>query len=163
MLRRFLPVVMLIAALLAPAGLSVMPGVALADGAPASRVPVPHPPKGKGDTCVADTAFMRRHHMKMLMHQRDATMHEGIRTKTFSLNGCLSCHAVTGGDGKPVAYDSEQHFCRGCHTYAAVSIDCFTCHASRPGEGGATQSKAEQSGDGADRAALAHFLRSQNQ
>ncbi len=94
---------------------------------------VPHPPKGRGEHCVADTAFMRRYHMTMMKHQRDETVHEGVRGGRFSLKGCIDCHAVKGADGLPVSYDNPKHFCRSCHEYAAVSIDCFECHASRPG------------------------------
>jgi hypothetical protein len=92
-------------------------------------------PRGRGDNCVADTQFMRRNHMTMLRHQRDETMREGIRGKQYSLMECVSCHAVTGPDAMPVTVDSPEHFCRACHDYAAVSIDCFQCHASRPDTG----------------------------
>lgn len=102
----------------------------------AGRTPVPAPAKGKGDACVAPTEWMRRHHMEALLHKRDATVHEGVRTPKFSLNECISCHAVQGGDGKPVTVADPKHFCRSCHDYAAVSVDCFECHASRPGEAG---------------------------
>jgi hypothetical protein len=44
----------------------------------------------------------------------------------------VSCHAVKGADGAPVSYADENHFCRSCHSYAAVSIDCFECHKSTP-------------------------------
>ena len=37
-----------------------------------------------------------------------------------------------GPDGQPVSYDDPKHFCRSCHSYASVSIDCFECHASKP-------------------------------
>jgi predicted CXXCH cytochrome family protein len=89
-------------------------------------------PMGQGDSCVEDTDFMRRNHMDLLKHQRDETMKEGIRGKPYSLKECLSCHAVNGPDAIPVTVSSPQHFCRSCHDYAAVSIDCFQCHASRP-------------------------------
>jgi len=89
-------------------------------------------PMGQGDSCVEDTDFMRRNHMDLLKHQRDETMKEGIRGKPYSLKECLSCHAVKGPDAIPVTVSSPQHFCRSCHDYAAVSIDCFQCHASRP-------------------------------
>jgi predicted CXXCH cytochrome family protein len=89
-------------------------------------------PMGQGDSCVEDTDFMRRNHMDLLQHQRDETMKEGIRDKPYSLKECLSCHAVNGPDAIPVTVSSPQHFCRSCHDYAAVSIDCFQCHASRP-------------------------------
>jgi predicted CXXCH cytochrome family protein len=94
---------------------------------------VPHPPKGRGDHCVADTDFMRRYHMTMMKHQRDETVHEGVRGKPYSIGDCVGCHAVKGDDGQTVSYESPKHFCRSCHDYAAVSIDCFECHASRPG------------------------------
>jgi predicted CXXCH cytochrome family protein len=95
---------------------------------------VPHPAKGRGEKCVADTSYMRRFHMLMLKHERDETVHDGVRGGKFSIKECVSCHAVNGADGKPVSYESPQHFCRTCHDYAAVSLDCFECHASRPGE-----------------------------
>ena len=97
-----------------------------------SGVPMPVIPMGLGDSCVKDTDFMRRNHMDMLKHQRDETMLKGIRVEQYSLKECISCHAVNGPDSIPVTVASPQHFCRSCHDYAAVSIDCFQCHASRP-------------------------------
>lgn len=98
----------------------------------AGNTPVPHPPKGQGEHCVADTEFMRKNHMKMLMHHRNEAVHLGVRTEQYDLNRCVACHAVAGPDARPVSFESPQHFCRSCHIYAAVSIDCFECHASRP-------------------------------
>ena len=95
-------------------------------------VPLPVIPMGAGESCVKDTDYMRRNHMDMLKHQRDETVLEGIRSEQYSLKECLDCHAVTGADAKPVTVSSPKHFCRSCHDYAAVSIDCFQCHASRP-------------------------------
>lgn len=82
----------------------------------------------KGDKCVEPTDIMRTNHMEFILHQRDKTMHEGLRTKQHSLKNCINCHAnpetnsVLGKDG----------FCESCHTYAAVSMDCFGCHSSAP-------------------------------
>lgn len=101
----------------------------------AGRVPVPVIPLGKGDSCVEDTDFMRRNHMSLLTHQRDETMREGIRGKAHSLKECINCHVVNGPDAVPVTASSPDHFCRACHDYAAVKIDCFQCHASRPEAG----------------------------
>ena len=98
----------------------------------AGRVPVPAISRGQGDNCVEDTDFMRRNHMNMLKHQRDETMLLGIRAEQYSLKECVACHAVAGPDEMPVTVTSEKHFCRSCHDYAAVKIDCFQCHASRP-------------------------------
>ena len=95
-------------------------------------VPLPVIARGQGDSCVADTQIMRRNHMTMLRHQRDETMREGIRGKQYSLKECVACHAVMGPDAMPVTVASPEHFCRSCHDYAAVNIDCFGCHASRP-------------------------------
>ena len=81
----------------------------------------------RGEACVAPVAEMRRDHMKMLLHQRDRTMREGLREPRFSLKGCVDCHAsretgsVLGKDG----------FCSSCHAYAAVKLDCFECHSPR--------------------------------
>jgi len=100
-----------------------------------NSVPLPVIPRGQGENCVADTQIMRRNHMTMLRHQRDETMREGIRGKQYSLKECVSCHAVMGPDAMPVTVASPIHFCRACHDYAAVNIDCFGCHASRPEPG----------------------------
>lgn len=80
--------------------------------------------------CVEPTADMRKNHMNYILHQRDATMHEGIRTRQHSLNECINCHVSDAPDAPRVS--SEKHFCNSCHSYAAVKIDCFQCHADRP-------------------------------
>ena len=93
-----------------------------------SRVPLPVIEAGAGERCVEDTAFMRRNHMELLLHQRDRTVHEGIRTTQHSLANCVTCHAdpktgrVTG---------SKDAFCEGCHRYAGVTLDCFECHTDK--------------------------------
>lgn len=100
---------------------------------PASAdVPKPFIAKAKGEKCVADTDFMRRNHMDMLMHKRDDTVHKGIRKAQYSLTGCLNCHAYV--DNRPVSIKDKKHFCRSCHEYAAVKVDCFDCHGSKPGD-----------------------------
>ena len=108
-------------------------GVALAAQATGleatGRVPKPAIERGKGDKCVNDTEFMRKNHMTLLKHQRDETVHSGIRTKQYSLNGCIECHASQ-KTGRVIG--SDENFCQGCHSYAAVQLDCFECHASKP-------------------------------
>ncbi|WP_296815719.1 hypothetical protein [Thiobacillus sp.] len=47
----------------------------------------------KGEQCVEPNDFMRRNHMKVLLHHRDETVLEGIRTKKYSLKECINCHA----------------------------------------------------------------------
>ncbi len=81
----------------------------------------------RGEKCVEPTEDMRRNHMKYILHQRDQTMHQGIRTTKHSLKNCVDCHAdpvtnsVLGQDG----------FCSSCHQYASVKIDCFSCHTDK--------------------------------
>jgi hypothetical protein len=79
----------------------------------------------RGEACVAPTAEMRRDHMKLLLRQRDLTMHQGIRDPRFSLKNCIDCHAsrATG------SVLGKEGFCSSCHAFAAVSIDCFECHS----------------------------------
>jgi len=108
----------IVAAVLAAAGF------ADSGGPRASRVALPTVKIEKGEACVAPSAQMRRDHMKMLLHQRDGTLRQGLREPRFSLKNCIDCHAsretgsVLGKDG----------FCSSCHAYAAVSMDCFECH-----------------------------------
>ena len=76
------------------------------------RVAMPVIKIENGGACVAPTAEMRRDHMKMLLHQRDGTMRQGLRDARFSLKNCVDCHAsretgsVLGKDG----------FCSSCHS-----------------------------------------------
>jgi hypothetical protein len=117
--------------LAAGAALLALAGPATADAPAAggsSRVPKPTVAAVAPGKCVEDTEFMRRNHMELIRHQRDLTVHEGIRTTRHSLANCVNCHAdpktgrVTG---------SRDAFCEGCHAYAAVKLDCFECHADR--------------------------------
>lgn len=83
----------------------------------------------KGDKCVMPTDDMRRNHMKYLKHHRDETVHQGIRTTQFSLKGCVECHASPKNNS---VVGTDDNFCQGCHSYAAVKLDCFECHATKP-------------------------------
>lgn len=83
----------------------------------------------KGEQCVEDTDYMRRNHMKVLDGHRDKTVHEGIRTKKYSLKECINCHASE-TTGSVAA--SKDDFCISCHSYASVKIDCFDCHSTKP-------------------------------
>lgn len=110
----------------------VLSGMTAASHADEGESLLPLIPAGRGERCVEETAFMRRNHMDLLDHQRDETVLQGIRGNPFSLRECLDCHVVYGAGEVPVTVSSPAHFCRSCHDYAAVSIDCFECHASRP-------------------------------
>jgi predicted CXXCH cytochrome family protein len=88
-------------------------------------------PKASGQ-CVEEPKAMRTHHFEFLKHQRDETLRAGVRGAKHSLKDCVACHATTGTDGKAVPVNAQGQFCESCHSYAAVAIDCFQCHATVP-------------------------------
>ncbi|MBI3373432.1 MAG: Hdr-like menaquinol oxidoreductase cytochrome c subunit [Betaproteobacteria bacterium] len=94
----------------------------------ADRVAKPVVVIEKPGRCVEDTALMRRDHMKLLVHQRDRTVREGVREKARSLSGCIDCHA----SAKTGSVLGAEGFCQSCHAYAGVQLDCFECHAAKP-------------------------------
>jgi len=77
--------------------------------------------------CVEKTDVMRRQHMEFILHQRDKTLRQGIRTSKHSLKNCVNCHANP--ETKSVL--GEKGFCQECHSYTAVTIDCFSCHTDK--------------------------------
>jgi len=94
--------------------------------------PTIHEPEGEGVECVQPEDEMRRNHMNYILHQRDQTVHDGIRTETYSLAKCIDCHVEPDENGEIARHDDSEHFCNSCHEYASVQIDCFECHADRP-------------------------------
>ncbi|MCW8934448.1 MAG: hypothetical protein OQK98_06965 [Gammaproteobacteria bacterium] len=108
---------------------------AFAGEKPSFAPKVPHPTNGSTE-CVQPEDEMKKNHMNYLLHQRDQTMHEGIRTKTYSLKECINCHVP---ENSEVRFGDDKHFCSSCHNFTAVSIDCFQCHMDRPMEGKGTQ------------------------
>ncbi len=101
----------------------------------ARRVPLPAPqqvPPEVATSCVEDTDVMRHKHFEFILHQRDETMHWGIRTSKHSLKKCLNCHVQPRADGSYPKHTDPDHFCNACHEYAAVRIDCFECHFDGP-------------------------------
>ncbi|MDM8565313.1 hypothetical protein QUF74_06630 [Candidatus Halobeggiatoa sp. HSG11] len=110
------------------------------NGVSAGEVPMPEIPKAKSNfsaeqSCVEPTDFMRQRHGLFLKHYRHDTMRRGMRTLQHSLVACINCHVTADESGNyPTVHQSSKHFCRSCHTYAAVNIDCFQCHTSKPQE-----------------------------
>jgi hypothetical protein len=92
------------------------------------KSPAPRLDVGKGGQCVEDPKVMRKIHMNYLKHQRDETVHDGVRGKKHSLSGCVECHASLKDNS---VLGSKESFCQGCHEYAAVKLDCFECHTSK--------------------------------
>lgn len=77
-------------------------------------------------------AEMRSHHMHLLLHKRDRTVYEGIRTPKHSLNVCINCHVPAPTVTQMVKHTNPEHFCTTCHIDVAVKLDCFQCHTDRP-------------------------------
>jgi len=116
------------------AALLILPAsiAAEAESSSLGQIVIPDPATpANAKECVEPTDVMRRDHMKLLLHQRDETVLNGIRTKQYSLTGCINCHAQAGKDGEIVRAEDPGYFCTECHTYAAVKIDCFECHSDR--------------------------------
>lgn len=88
----------------------------------------------EGRNCVEPNDVMKRRHFDFILHQRDDTVHKGIRTKKHSLIGCIECHSSKDDTGKHIPINAEGQFCSSCHEYTAVKIDCFECHATVPGK-----------------------------
>ena len=119
------------------AALLVLPTSIAAEAESSSfgQVVIPDPATPANEQqCVEPTDVMRRDHMKYLLHQRDETVLNGIRTKKYSLTGCINCHAQADKNGEIVRADDPGYFCTECHTYTAVKIDCFECHSDRAAE-----------------------------
>jgi hypothetical protein len=114
---------------LALAGLLSAASAGGADGKPVASPLQPAIEAARGGPCVADPAFMRRNHPDLLKHQRNETVHLGVRDARASLKGCIGCHASaqTGG-----VAEAKTDFCVSCHNFTAVQVDCFECHSSKP-------------------------------
>lgn len=82
--------------------------------------------------CVEPEDEMRRNHMEYILHQRDDTVHQGVRTRQYALEECINCHAIKDDSGEYIRVEDSRHFCATCHTYTSVKIDCFQCHADVP-------------------------------
>jgi len=79
-----------------------------------------------------EPTVMIRNHPNLLISHRAVVVYKGIRPPSDTIEKCVTCHAVKGADGQPVDIDNPKHFCKECHTKAAVTIDCFECHNSKP-------------------------------
>jgi [DsrC]-trisulfide reductase subunit J len=110
--------------LTATLALALVAGLSLAG----DRVPKPEIEIARPGHCVEATDVMRRNHMKLLLHQRERTVHEGLRKPKYSLARCVECHASV----KTGSVLGEGGFCQSCHSYAGVKLDCFECHAAKP-------------------------------
>ena len=76
---------------------------------------------------------IRKMHPEFLMHKRDKTLRQGIRTKRNSLKMCVNCHSTIKGD-EHVPINQKGQFCSTCHEKVGTSLDCFSCHRTTPQE-----------------------------
>ncbi len=106
--------------------------LALAVQAGGSNFVIPGSQAAKEQSCVEPSDFMRRNHMEVIKHQRDATVHEGIRSTKHSLAGCVACHVAQEPTGQPIPVNDKRQFCGACHEFVAVRLNCFDCHATVP-------------------------------
>ncbi|HSH30642.1 MAG TPA: hypothetical protein VK971_12090 [Thiohalobacter sp.] len=108
--------------------------IPLPAGAEVPRPDIPQANARYSETqgCVEPTEEMRKNHMEYILHQRDETLRQGVRGSKYSLAECINCHVPKQESGKVVRSDSKEHFCSSCHSYAAVKIDCFSCHRDTP-------------------------------
>lgn len=81
--------------------------------------------------------LIRKMHPEFLLHKRDKTLREGVRSDEDSLKGCVHCHASENQNNElsqnpyhPI--NDPDQFCSICHQKVAVSIDCFACHRATP-------------------------------
>ena len=117
MIRRFISVLVMAALLVTPSYAEEL---------------LPDIPKATGEPHPEGNEYWRINHPTLLRHDRDLTVIDGIRDVNASLAQCVACHAVKGPDSAPVTYESPEYFCRVCHDFAAVQINCFECHKSVP-------------------------------
>lgn len=79
-----------------------------------------------------DPTVMIRNHPSFLFTFRSDVLHHGAKSPNDNLERCVTCHVVKDKAGQPVDFHNPTHFCVGCHYKAAVTIDCFECHNSKP-------------------------------
>lgn len=93
---------------------------------------VPSSKAAELESCVEPTEYMRRNHFELIEHQRDETVHGGVRSTKHSLADCVACHVGYTAEHQPTPIQDEGQFCSTCHRYAAVSLNCFGCHSPVP-------------------------------
>ncbi len=96
----------------------------------------------KGTHCVKPVPYMLRYHFDLLLHQREITLRKGVHGSKYDLTNCISCHVNKNANGQYIPINAPGQFCQSCHEYAAVHIDCFSCHATTTQGGGDDQTAA---------------------
>ncbi|WXU00297.1 MAG: hypothetical protein Ctma_1010 [Catillopecten margaritatus gill symbiont] len=89
--------------------------------------------EGKSREIHPSLAEIRKMHPEFLLHKRDKTLRQGIRTREQSLKGCVNCHSTTKDDNH-IPINEKGQFCSTCHEKVGTSLDCFSCHRTTPKE-----------------------------
>jgi hypothetical protein len=121
-------------------------------------IPPPKQKYSEETLCVEPVEIMRKQHFEYLLTHRDETVIEGIRTKKHSLKGCIDCHITANAQGEYARYAEDTHFCANCHQFAAVTIDCFQCHADRPEQAIRKTMNPNQTVDHSDQQKIHQYL-----
>ncbi len=100
-------------------------------GEPISKM-LPQLPPATGEPHPEGNEFWRKKHMELLSHDRNLTVREGEREIQASLKECFVCHQAKDENGTPVSADDPRNFCRVCHDFVGIKVDCFVCHRSTP-------------------------------
>jgi hypothetical protein len=89
---------------------------------------------GKSEQIHPDLREIRMMHPSFLLHKRDKTLRQGVRTRNNSLKGCINCHSATDDKDEYIPINQPEQFCSTCHQKVGTSLDCFSCHRTTPKE-----------------------------
>ena len=76
-------------------------------------------------TCIADKAFMRTEHMKLLNDWRNTVVRDG---KRIYVNASGKEYVASLSDTCMNCHSNKAEFCDRCHNYASVTPYCWDCH-----------------------------------
>ena len=90
--------------------------------------------EGKSEEIHPDLKEIIIMHPEFLLHKRDKTLRQGVRTESNSLKACVDCHSSTDTKNEYISINQQDQFCSTCHKKVGVSLDCFSCHRNTPKE-----------------------------
>lgn len=90
--------------------------------------------EGRSKDIHPSLSEIRKMHSEFLLHKRDKTLRQGIRTKYNSLKACVNCHSTI-KNNEYIPINAPDQFCSTCHQKVGTNLDCFSCHRTTPKEG----------------------------
>ena len=90
--------------------------------------------EGRTEEIHPDLKEIRIMHPEFLLHKRDKTLRQGVRTESNSLKACVDCHSSTDTKNEYISINQQEQFCSTCHKKVGISLDCFSCHRNTPKE-----------------------------